>query len=103
MKSTNQQKSPIVNPRSREKKLGGKKSASRIENKSRVSACSCFRTRGVGSKPSFPEGSYRLAYREEGETIRVSWWRGGGLGVWGGMQQVVRFSKPIEIDGFPIP
>lgn len=28
---------------------------------------------------------------------------GCGYGVWGSMQQVVRFSKAIEIDGFPIP
>jgi len=51
-----------------------------------------------------PSGSYRLAYREEGERARAKRIREvGEEGREGHMQQVVRFSKPIEIDGFPIP
>lgn len=49
-------------------------------------------------------GSYRLAYREEGErTVPEREQSGGRENREVGMQQVVRFSKPIEIDGFPIP
>lgn len=66
-------------------------------------ACLSFRARSEGSEALLPSGSYRLVYREEGEIVRVSRRYGVELGRIGGMQQVVWFSKPIEIDGFPIP
>lgn len=53
-----------------------------------------------GLQPSFP----REAIGSRIERRRTSGiGRGGGDRGGGHMQQVVRFSKPIEIDGFPIP
>lgn len=52
-----------------------------------------------GLQPSFP----REAIGSRIERRANGFGRGGGDRGGGHMQQVVRFSKPIEIDGFPIP